>query len=379
MRTLEIWAVDLAAYHLLGPLLRASRDDGWTVEFACADGPFAARLRDEGFAHRRIPMTRAASPRRQALATLALARSLRADPPDLIHTHTPVGGLVGRAAAAVGFGGPVLHTFHGLPFQGRPRSVVERAFLGAERLLSRRTTFFFSQARGDVDRAVELGIARRADTLVIGNGVDVRRFAPDAAERGRVRAELGLPPDAIVVLMVARLVREKGVLELADAALRFRDDPRVHFLLAGEPLPSDRTGVDRELADHPVNAALGPRWRRLGHRVDVDGLLKASDIFALPSYREGLPRSVIEAMATGVPVVATDIPACRELVTEGETGLLVPVRDGSALAAAIAALAADAGLRQGMGERARQAATAQHDERLVLERQLMTFRRSVPR
>ena len=378
MRMLQVCAVDFTAYHLLGPLLRASRADGWTVEFACADGPFAARLRDEGFAHRRIPMTRSASPHRQAIATLALARSLRTDPPDLIHTHTPAGGLVGRAAAALVFGGPVLHTFHGLPCPGRPSGVVERAFLGAERLLSRRTTFFFSQARGDVDRAVELGIARRADTLVIGNGVDVRRFAPDEAERARVRAELGLPPDAIVVLMVARLVREKGVLELADAALRMKDDGRMHFLLAGEPLPSDRTGVDQELTDHPVNASLGPRWRRLGHRSDVDALLKASDIFTLPSYREGLPRSVIEAMAVGLPVVATDIPACRELVTE-DTGLLVPVRDAPALAAGIARLASDAALRQRMGERARAAAMAEHDERVVLSRQLETFRRFAPR
>jgi glycosyltransferase involved in cell wall biosynthesis len=379
MRMLQICAVDFTAYHLLGPLLRASRDDGWTVEFACADGPFAARLRAEGFAHRRIPMTRAASPRRQALATLALARSLRADAPDLVHTHTPAGGLVGRAAAGLAFRGPVLHTFHGLPFPGRPSGLVERAFLGAERLLSRRTTYFFSQARGDVDRAVDLGIARRADTLVIGNGVDVRRFAPDEAERARVRAELGIPADAIVVLMVARLVREKGVLELADAALRLRDDPRIHVLLAGEPLPSDRTGVDRELAEHPVNAALGSRWRRLGHRADVDALLKASDIFTLPSYREGLPRSVIEAMAAGVPVVATDIPACRELVIEGETGLLVPVRDAAALAGAIARLAADAGVRRRMGERGRETAATEHDERLVLGRQLETFRRFVPR
>src|SRR5258708_26125967 len=116
---LQICAVDFTAYRLLGPLLRASRDDGWTVEFACADGPFAARLRDEGFAHRRIPMTRSTSPRRQAIATIALARSLREDPPDLIHTHTPAGGLVGRAAAALVFGGPVRHTFHGLPFPGR--------------------------------------------------------------------------------------------------------------------------------------------------------------------------------------------------------------------------------------------------------------------
>lgn len=379
MRMLQICAVDFTAYHLLGPLLRASRDHGWVVEFACADGPFAARLRDEGFRHRPIPMTRAASPRRQAIATVALARSLRADPPDLIHTHTPAGGLVGRAAAAISFRGPVLHTFHGLPFQGVPRSLVERTFLEAERLVSRRTTFFFSQARGDVERALDLGIARRTDTLVIGNGVDVGRFAPDAAVRARMRAEFGIPDDAVVVLMVARLVREKGVLELADAALRLAADSRIYFLLAGEPLPSDRTGVERELAEHAVVDKLGTRWRRLGHRADVDGLLKAADMFALPSHREGLPRSVIEAMASGIPVVTSDIPACRELVVDEETGLLVSVGDPVGLAAAIATLAADASLRERLGARGRDAAVRDHDERVVLGRQLETFQRFAPR
>ncbi len=380
MRMLQVCAVDFTAYHLLGPLLRATRADGWSVEFACADGPFAAQLRDEGFVYRRIPMTRAASPHRQALATLALARSLGRDRPDLIHTHTPAGGLVGRAAAAlVRFDGPVVHTFHGLPFQERPRTITERSYLMAERLLMPRTSFFFSQARGDVDRAAQLGITRPRDTLVIGNGVDVRRFAPDAIERGRVRAELGLDADAVVIVLVARLVREKGVLELADAALELKDDHRIHVLVIGDPLPSDRTGIAEELQAHPVNEVLGIRWRRLGHRDDVGRLLKAADIFTLPSYREGLPRSVIEAMASALPVVASDIPACRELVQEGQTGLLVPARDAKRLAAAIARLADDAGLRRTMGDRGRALALTEHDEQVVLERQLSVFRRLVGR
>lgn len=374
---LQICAVDFTAYHLLGPLLRASREDGWLVEFACADGPFAQRLRDEGFAYRGIPMTRATSARRLLGAAFALARSLHADPPDLVHTHTPAGGLVGRAAALASFRGPVIHTFHGLPFHGPPRRPVELAFLAAERILARRTTFFFSQARGDADRAAALGIARPKDTLVIGNGVDVARFAADDAERQRTRVELGIPPDAVVSLMVARIVREKGVIEFADAALRLATEPRAWFLLAGDALPSDRTSVAAQVAVHPVNEMLGARWQRLGHRGDVERLLRAADVFVLPSYREGLPRSIIEAMAAGLPVIATDISACRELIRDGETGLLVPPRDAAALAGSIAALLADPSRRQVMGARARTIALAEHDEREVLGRQLAVFRRLV--
>lgn len=377
MRILQVCAVDFTARHLLGPLMRACRDDGWSVEFACADGEYAARLRAEGFAHRCVPMTRKVSPFHQLRAVLALAASLRADPPDLIHTHTPVGGIVGRAAGVLAGHRLMVHTFHGLPFSADVLSLVERMFLVVERPLAARTDYFFSQARGDVDRAVALGIARRSDTLVIGNGVDVERFAPDAVARQAVRRELSLPADALVAVVIARVVREKGLLELADAAHRLRDLARLHVLVVGAALATDRDDVSGELDAHPVTRSLGSRWRRLGYRPDVDRVLQAADVFVLPSYREGLPRSVIEAMACGLPVVATDIAACRELVEPGDGGLLVPVRDAAALADAIRELARDPALHARMGRRARELALERHDERLVLQRQLAVLRRLV--
>lgn len=368
-RIVQVCAVDFTAYHLLRPLLHACRDAGWVTEFACADGPLARRLRDEGFAHRAIPMTRSASPQ-LAAATAALAVSLTRDRPDLVHTHTPAGGIAGRAAAAVARVPGIVHTFHGLPFLGtRPRGI-ERAFLGVERLLARQTDLFFSQAEGDGARAAELGIARIADTVVIGNGVDLKRFAPDAVGRSRVRAALGLAEDDVAMVYVGRLVREKGLIELAEAALSLRDLPRVHVLIAGASLSSDRTDVTAELDRHAVVRSLGARWCRLGYRDDVYALLKAADMFVLPSYREGLPRSVIEAMATGLPVVATDIPACRELIEEGASGVLVPPRDAPALAAALRSLAADAATRARWGAYGRELAEERHDERAVVARQI---------
>lgn len=252
--------------------------------------------------------------------------------------------------------------------------MTERLFLGMERLLARRTARFFSQARGDVARAVSLKISRPEHTTVIGNGVDLARFLPDAGQRSELRSALRMGRDDIAVLFVARLVREKGVLELADAALTLAADKRLHVILAGATLESDRTGISEELSRHPAVAALGNRWHRLGHREDIPALLRAADIFVLPSYREGLPRSVIEAMASGLPVIAADIAACRELVRPGETGVLVPVRDSDALASAIDRLAGDAALRASYGERARDLARAEHDERVVLARQLVLLR-----
>jgi len=375
-RVLQVCAVDFTAFHLLRPLLIACRESGWNAQFACADGPFAERLRAEGFVHRPVPMTRSPSPLRLARASLTLAAALRRDPPDLVHTHTPVGGLVGRTAA-LAWSGPLVHTFHGLPFDGTARTPVERGFLAAERVLAKRTTYFFSQAKGDATRAVAMRIARPADTLVIGNGVDLETFRPDGEVRARTRESLGIPANAVVAMTVARLVREKGLIELADAAAASADVAGLHFVLVGEDLPSDRTGIRRELDRHPVVARLGARWRRLGHRGDIAELLAAADLFVLPTHREGLPRSIIEAMATGLPVVATTIPACRELVREDVTGLLVAPRDVPGLAHAVRTLAQDANRRASMGRRAREIAEAEHDERVVLDRQIGVFRRLV--
>lgn len=374
MRMLQVCAVDFTAFHLLRTLMHACRDDGWTVEFSCADGPWVERLEAEGFSFRRIPMTRAISPSRQLYAIAKLAQSLRSDPPDIVHTHTPVGGVVGRAAALLAWRGPLVHTFHGLPLQGGRRSSSERVFLAVERLLSRRTTHFFSQAAGDVERAVELGIARRERTTVIGNGVDVQLFAPDAAVREEVRRELGLPSSSVVVLTVARLVREKGLLDLAEAVASIADLGQLHVLIAGAALPTDRSNVGPVLDAHPAAHLFGSRWRRLGYRADVARLLQAADIFVLPSHREGLPRSVIEAMAARVAIVASDIPACRELLEHDASGLLVPPGQPIVLAAAIRRLVCDAPLRERLAARAREHALQRHDERDVVRRQTRVLR-----
>ncbi len=369
---LQVCAVDFTAFYFLRPLMRGCRDAGWDVEFACADGPFAARLRAEGFHHRPIPISRSVSPLNIAAIAL-LAASLRTRPVDVVHTHTPIGGVVGRAAAVIGGARRVVHTFHGLPFPERPRTPSERSYLRLDRLLSRATTWSFSQAAGDAERAVAFGIARRDRLTVIGNGVDLRRFRPDADDRVVMRRELGIARDDTVIVTVLRLVREKGILELADAAAGLRQDPPPHVLVVGDALPSDRTSVVGELRAHPVARSVAVHWRLLGHRDDVDRVLRAADVFALPSHREGLPRSVIEALATGLPVVATDIPACRELVDES-VGRLVPVGDSATLRDALRSLMEDRAGRQLIGVRARERAVARYDEERIVATQLTVLR-----
>jgi len=349
------------------------RDAGWDVSFACAPGPGATGLQELGFEYWPLAVTRRPSPLANGRAFVRLARELRRRPPTVVHTHTPIAGLIGRFAAQLAGRSRIAHTFHGLPFGPQESGVRASAYLALERLAARQTTLFFSQSEGDASRATRLGIARGRDLIVIGNGVDLRRFRSDPDERRRVRAELRMANSDVVVLFVGRLVREKGVLDLADAAVALKNQTNIHFLIAGDALPSDRDPAVAELTSHSVATILGERWRRLGYRADIDRYLKAADIFVLPSYREGLPRSVIEAMACALPVIASDIPACRELVVPGQTGLIVPARRPDALASAVRQLALDRERRAAMGAAARMRAEERHDENRIVATQIRAF------
>jgi glycosyltransferase involved in cell wall biosynthesis len=274
----------------------------------------------------------------------------------------PISGFLARLAAFVCRVPVVAYTCHGFLFN-QPGPWWRRGVSFAmEWAAGRVTDVYTTVSLEEAADARRLWIHRRA--VGIGNGRDPARFRPDAAMRARVRAALGCADDAVVIVIVSRLVRHKGYPELLAA---MRDVPGAELWVVGERLASDH-GADME----PLFAAagLGGRLRRLGYRADVADVLAAADVFVLPSHFEGLPMSVIEAMLTGLPVVATDIRGPREQVVAGETGFLVPAATVAPLAAALSALVADAALRARMGAAGRARAVALYDEGAVVARTL---------
>ena len=190
---------------------------------------------------------------------------------------------------------------------------------------------------------------------------------PEETTRAVIRMALGTPADRPVILMVGRLVAEKGYPELVEAMR----DVDAELWIVGERLASDHAGgIGAAIAAAQADPILKTRIRLLGYRSDVPDLLRAADIFTLPSHREGMPRSIIEAMLTGLPVVATDIRGSREEVVQGQTGLLVPVRDTKALAAALAQLASNPALRAKLGAAGLVRARDLYDEAKIVERQI---------
>lgn len=362
MKIIEITNVDFSLRHFLLPLMRAARARGHEVIGACAEGPLSDVARTEGFRVVGLPLERRVSPLAHWRAFRALVQLFRQERPDLVHAHMPISGFLARLAAWWAGVPRIAYTGHGFWFNfpgGWPRKAVGFAM---EWLAARVTDTFLTVSEAEARDARRLWIHRGA--IATGNGRDPARFHPDPAARGRVRAELGVPEAQVVVLAVSRLVDHKGYPELAAALPAV---PGAELWVAGNRLASDR-GPDMEALLR--SAGLGEQLRLLGYRDDVPALLAAADIFALPSRFEGLPMSVIEAMLTGLPVVAANVRGPAEQVVPEATGLLVPPGDAAALAAALARLTADPALRAGMGEAGRQRALARYDEARVLERTL---------
>jgi glycosyltransferase involved in cell wall biosynthesis len=211
--------------------------------------------------------------------------------------------------------------------------------------------------------------------VLLGNGVELERFRPEvtAQQRRRARADLGIRGDVVVVGTVARLVWQKGYRELFAAAELLRDRcPNVLFVVVGgtDPDKSDAIGPEER-----EDASRRGRIVFAGGREKMEDVYQAFDMFVLPSHREGFPRSAMEAAASGIPVIATDIRGCRQAVSHGVSGFLVPLKDPPRLAGAIEDLAADAELRHRMGAAGRRKAESEFDDRAVVAKTLRAYER----
>jgi glycosyltransferase involved in cell wall biosynthesis len=370
----HLTTVDSSLRYLLYPQLTAVRDRGGDIVGISAPGPYADALADEGIRH--VPLgssTRSMNPLADVRAAAELWRILRRERPDVLHTHNPKPGLYGRIVGRLAGVPIVVNTCHGLYFTETDPWLKRTVLLVLEGIAARFSDAELVQSEEDLDRLVGRHAYPRGRTRLLGNGVDLRRFHPGvltAAERTDLRTrELGAGDDRIVVGMVGRLVAEKGLLELFAAARLLGD--RYVVAVIGPDDPEKPDALDRAT----VREAEAHGVRFLGMRDDVDRLYGAMDLFVLPSWREGFPRAAMEAAASGLPVVATDVRGCRQVVDDGVTGLLVPVRDAPALADAVLSLGDDAERRKRMGEAAIERAAAHFDEGRVVDIVLDTYRR----
>lgn len=356
------------------PVALAAQRAGFEVHVATSEGAAVEVIEHYGFSHHQLPLSRSGrNPLHELAAIWAMWQLVRKLKPHLMHVVTikPVlyGGLVARLAgvpalvAAISGLGTVFVQGGNQP--GWTKRMVQRLYGLA---LGHRNSQVIFQNPDDRDLLQNMGaVAANQTRLIRGSGVSLADYP--------VQPE---PEGVPVVTMAARLLHDKGVEEFVDAArlLRARG-VHAHFWLAGSPDPGNITSVSSAAVDEwQAEGAVTP----LGHVADVAGLFAKSNVVVLPSYREGLPKVLIEAAACGRAVVTTDVPGCRDAITPDVTGLLVPVRDAQKLADAIQVLIENPVRRSAMAAQGRALAerefTIEHvvNEHLAIYQDLLNAR-----
>jgi lipopolysaccharide/colanic/teichoic acid biosynthesis glycosyltransferase/glycosyltransferase involved in cell wall biosynthesis len=329
---------------------------GFDVSAISSPGPELRTFADqEGIEVHPVEMPRRITPLGDLVALFRLVRILRKMRPDIVHSHTPKGGLLGMTAAWLA-GVPVrAYTMHGLPLE--TATGIKRTLLRlAERVSCALARRVYAVSESLRRRAAAEGLCPADKISVLGagtvNGVDAaKRFAPTPCsyEAAAARRACSIPSEVRVVGFVGRIVRDKGVEDLTAAWMELRERfPDLHLLVVGTFEPQDPISAGAEAI-----LRSDPRVRLAGHVDSMRAMYSIMDVVVLPTHREGFPQVPLEAAALERPVVATKVTGCVDAVVDGETGTLVEPRDGHALAEALAAYLADPELRKRHGRAGR--------------------------
>lgn len=370
--TARLLFVDSTPRHFLihrAALARRAAAAGYEIHLAVDPGALERDLAGLGVRVHPIKLSRRGmEPFREARSVAALASLYRRIRPRIVHHMAMKPVLYGTFAATAAGVPAILNAVTGLGYlfddHGAAFRAARAASIRMARAVFRRgNVFFLFENAWDRGEFVRLGLATLERSLLIpGSGVDVDRFRPKPS-----------PSGTPVVVLPARLLKAKGVVEFVEAARRLRKEGvDARFVLAGEPDPGNPTSLAGSQIRQWVAEGVieWPGWVK-----DIPGLLAASHVVCLPSYREGLSMTLLEALAAGRAVVTTDVPGCRDAVTDGVEGLLVPPRDPDALARALRRLIEDPELRARLGAAGRERAVREFSSRRVCDETLALYAR----
>jgi glycosyltransferase involved in cell wall biosynthesis len=344
-------------------------DSGMSVTAITSPGPELAQITP----HRHLTLQVLQIPRRLApwrdlIALYRLYRLFRQGRFMIVHSTTPKAGLLTALAGWFACVPIRLHTFTGQPWIGL-RGPLRWLARASDRVIGWLNTRCYADSESQRQLLITEGILNERSISTIGSGslagVDLKRFNRErlGVETGKcIRSELGIADQTVVLLFIGRVAREKGVYELLEAVVRLRNSGSDVVLLLVGPMDDERGGSGT-VARADLEGRAGVYY--LGYRDDPERYFAAADILCLPSYREGFGTVVIEAAAMGVPTVGTRITGLVDAVVDGETGILVEPRNTDALMLGLQRLLEDSGLRERMGELARQRAHARYSADIV--------------
>ncbi len=351
----------LEAFHL--PYIRLLQDKGYEVHAYAGADHGKAGVEAQGVICHDTPFYRSAASLKNIRVLKDLRASFQSEGFKLVHCHTPIAGLVARLAAWRADVPVVMYTAHGFHFSKGGPLAYWISYYPIERLAARLTDYLITINQEDYHLAQGFPV-RRQVIYTPGIGLDTEEYhagLPNGYTRAELKLRYGISPQDFLILFVGELNSNKNQIQLIKAAenLVHRHEP-VQCFLAG-------TGSDRTLLEHEVKQrGLQSYVHFLGFRRDIPDLLEAADVVVLLSRREGLPKALMEGMAAGKPIVATNVRGCRDLVVDGETGFLVPVGDTEATVEALRRLLKDEELRKEFGRR-NQERVQQYDIRRLVK------------
>jgi glycosyltransferase involved in cell wall biosynthesis len=374
-KILQICGMDTYLHDFLLPLVDKLEAEGYDVTSSAARDKYSKNLIKKGYQIANVPIERKMFSLQNIKAFFKLIKLMRKEEFDAVHVHNPIASVLGRTAAKIASVPMVIYTAHGFYFHDKMPDYKYYFYLTIEKIMGKYfTDYIFTQSEEDKASAVEENIIAADKVKTIGNGVDTSIFNPQQVSDSKLkkmRAEFKTAEDEQIICFIGRLVREKGILELMEAFEKIiEENDQVKLMIVGDAASDRDQETKKILKELLEKEKFRDKIIMTGYRKDIPALIALSDLFVLPSHREGMPRSIIEAMMMAKPVVATNIRGCREEVVDSRTGYLVPVEAPAELAAKISKILSDAELKESMGQAGRKRALELYDEDKVIERQL---------
>lgn len=376
-KILQICAVSTTVDKQLKPLIDRSINEGFEVHIACSNDGNVKALESQGYIIHDINIDRNINLKSNLKSIRNLLILMKKEKYDIVHVHTPVASILGRIAAKLAGVKNVIYTAHGYYFHEGMSKRTYNFFYNIEKFFARfATDYLLLQSKEDFELSLNQKFKKPGRVIHLSNGVDIyNRFNPIKINEDNaidLKRNFRVNEKDIVFAFIGRLVREKGVYELIEAFNQVcKSTQNVKLLLIGGLLESER---DKEIQNTMDEWKENKNIIFTGIRSDVNNLLAISDVFILPSYREGLPRSIIEAMAMKKPVIATNIRGCREEVIHNRTGYLVEKQNAEEIYLKMLKLIKNKSLRTNMGNEARIIVEEEYDEEKVLDKQVSLFK-----
>lgn len=373
MRVVQVAAIDMTHIKLLNNLNKKCLEEGIEVHCVSTPGDHVNKIKDNGFYFHNIPIARKISPISNLKSIMLMVKLFKMLKPDIVHVHTPVAAVLGRIAAKIANVPTIIYTAHGFYFhEGMSPKNYKRYYM-IEKYIGRFfTDYIFTQSEEDFEVAKKgkfLLNSKKNNYLHISNGIDLDSDFNisniDQNNIRNIRKKHNIQDTDIVVSFVGRLVKEKGIIDLLNSYKYIKSN--VKFIIIGSLPDSER---DNEAIKIVNSFKDNKNIIFTGQISNINEYLYISDIYCLPSYREGMPRSIIEAMAMKNAVIATNIRGSREEVLHNSSGYLVETNSSKEIAFYIDKLSKDKELMETFKEYGYKRATKFYNEKDVVAKQI---------